>query len=239
MVDMALGLSSPLDVNQNLLACRVFKLPWNFVLCSSTDTTVERYNSSMVSSNTKSSHSEQKTDPDFASVPELCEFGKKSADWKLWWRIHEQNVCPVSFRWFVMWPSDQHPANEQCRQTNGRESVWLHVSQVGEDTCKTGGQIYHFTRYFYINSQRTFLRFAGCRESCVLRAYQATTVLNLSMIPAFADGSAKTEVICEHLSISFSEASEETDGSIPGCASVDSSPKRAVSGDADMPETSK
>jgi hypothetical protein len=113
------------------------------------------------------------------------------------------------------------------------------VSQVGEDTCKTGGQIYHFTRYIYINSQRTFLRFAGCRESCVLRAYQATTVLNLSMIPAFADGSAKTEVICEHLSISFSEASEETDGSIPGCASVDSSPKRAVSGDADMPETSK
>jgi hypothetical protein len=59
------------------------------------------------------------------------------------------------------------------------------------------------------------------------------------MIPAFADGSAKTEVICEHLSISFSEASEETDGSIPGCASVDSSPKRAVSGDADMPVTSK
>lgn len=113
------------------------------------------------------------------------------------------------------------------------------MSQVGEDTCKTGGQIYHFTRYININSQRTFLRFAGCRESCVLRAYQATTVLNLSMIPAFADGSAKAEVICEHLSISFSEASEETDGSIPGCASVDSSPKRAVSGDADMPETSR
>jgi hypothetical protein len=30
----------------------------------------------MVLSNTKSSHSEQKTDPDFASVPELCKFGK-------------------------------------------------------------------------------------------------------------------------------------------------------------------
>lgn len=157
----------------------------------------------MVSSNTKSSHSEQKTDPDFVSV---------------------QNVCPVSFRWFVMWPSDQHPANEQCRQTNGRESAWSHVSQVGEDT---------------------FLRFAGCRESCVLRACQATTVLNLFMIPAFAGGSAKAAMICEHLSISFSEVSEEIDGSSPGCASlekVDSSPKRAVcvlSGDADMAKTSK
>jgi len=29
----------------------------------------------MVSSNTKSSHSEQKTDPDFVSVPEMYRFG--------------------------------------------------------------------------------------------------------------------------------------------------------------------
>jgi len=144
-----------------------------------------------------------------------------------------------------MWPSDQHPANEQCRQTNGRESAWSHVSQVGEDTCETGGRIYHFTKHFHMNTKRTFLRFAGCKESCVLRACQATTVLNLFMIPAFAGGSAKAAMICEHLSISFSEVSEEIDGSSPGCASlekVDSSPKRAVcvlSGDADMAKTSK
>ena len=70
-------------------------------------------------------------------------------------------------------------------------------------------------------------------------------VLNLFMIPALAEASAKTEAICEHLAVSFSEASEETDGAILGCAStgrVDSSPKRAacvLSGDADMPETGK
>jgi hypothetical protein len=63
------------------------------------------------------------------------------------------------------------------------------------------------------------------------------------MIPALADGSAKTEAMCEHLAVSFSEASEETDGVAPRCASVDrvfSSPKRAacvLSGDADMSET--
>jgi hypothetical protein len=63
------------------------------------------------------------------------------------------------------------------------------------------------------------------------------------MIPALAETSAKTEAICEHLAVSFSEASEETDGVAPGCVSVDrvfSSPKRAacvLSGDADIPET--
>jgi len=56
-----------------------------------------------------------------------------------------------------------------------------------------------------------------------------------------AEESAKTEAMCEHLVVSFSDASEEIEGVAAGCASVESvlsSPKRAacvLSGDADMP----